>query len=83
MPTPNATRFELAVYVEPKYVDKFRELQESNSESESLTLLLEQVIGAQVQSDMPSYSAGVIRRALDPSVITGVDVAEVYPEGES
>lgn len=76
MPTPNATRIELALYVEPPYVDSIKELIDTSDDRRSLPLHVEKMIGALLQGE--PFSDRDFGHAE-----YGVGIVEVYPEDES
>lgn len=73
MPSENAERFELAIYVEPEYADAVRELLAAPNDN-SLLLDFEKVIGYRLQGESP----------LSPRSLNfpdyGEGIAEVYDE---
>lgn len=76
MPSNNATRFEIAMYVDPEYVDAVRALIETPDDRKSLTLHMEKLVGALLAGEPMADS----NYGYAPY---GMDIAEIYPEGES
>ena len=74
MPSPDAVRFEIALYVEPEHVEKVGELIDTADDRKSLLLHIEKLVGALLADEpMTDRDYGYAE--------SGVGVAEVYHEG--
>lgn len=80
MPSDRAKVFTFEIHVEPKYVEKFKELLDEPDVG-NVALACEHTIGQLLHSEIPRYTAGAIMRGGTEDY--GVGVAEVYAEGQS
>jgi hypothetical protein len=77
--SPNATRFELALYVEPEHVEKVRALIE-RGDDHALLLDIEKLVGIRLDNE-PNYQVFGFSEVAGAEY--GADVAECYCEGQS